>query len=738
MGHTNTFSFKTALSDLIDHPNWQTYKAFVHDKTTLLSKIEASRSIIIVLNEEDNAFKVDNKWEAEGEVTALSIFHVRSEPFIVASMALNSRTWLVVYTVDGTIVIKRALNKRPSTYFFLPRLQTPNSNIQKGNEQKSDSEEADTDILEPATSLSIVHQDSSGVVLVLGTRCGHLVTVNISQNISDRISWRTESLGIAAATVYPAAYNFNGGMGAFACCDGRLMLMTNFDQTAGEFRKKHLIFATDTNDLSMPTPPIHSMYSLGHSLTGYAGHMSLLLLSNSRILLADIWPHVGQIPRTLFLNGTPSRIIYSHTWKCLIVGISRDDRPTLDFIDPETGVQIAKPRDKDGNILKGISGLGHLGDKIMGLTEWTHVKDGRTFTFLLVCTRDGHLLVISVAETDEKVPDCGRRQLKYWTRFRKVLEKPIYSIVGDDNGVAYCVGKTLHWDVLDLVERKLKLIKTYQLDSPATSLKIVNGKILAVTSGQSFQVFDHRRPGTAEMALIHSDTVSRRGLHVIDAGDPEETEENWPITILSDDMQQVSGMWTPWDEPESEFHTVFKAHLASRIRKFVCARTRAPWIQASREKRYGIKASSAGNGEVLGISLDGSTHHLTLLSLATWRLLRFLENCVYKNEDLYDLTFPSRMNLIAAEDGEWITDPDEYRDTMHVNGDFLQLCLEKRNLEEVIRTDDDYDMFHGCLDSIEGGQWTSGFKTMSDAQERRRQYFALAYDVLEYALEPVL
>lgn len=598
--------------------------------------------------------------------------------------------------------------------------------------------DTDSEPLEPATSLTIVHSDSTGVSLVLGTRCGNLVTCTVSKDLPERIQWQTENMGVSAVTVYPAAYEFNGSRTAFACCDGRAILMSAFGTSPASFQRKYYLVPTDTGDLSMPAPMIHSMHSLSHSLTGYPGHMSLLLLAGSRILLADIWPHVGQVPRTLFLDGTPNRVLYSHTWQCLIVGIIRNGRPTLDFLDPETGEQIGTPRDKDGNALKSVSGLGHKGDKIMGLSEWIYVKDGRTFAFLLVCTRDGHLMVISVSEQDGNSASASKREIKYWTRYRKMMEKPIYSIVGDGNGIAYCVDKTLHWDVLDLVERKLKLVKTFELGSPATSLRIAHGMIMAVTSGQSLQVFDHLGPDSSEMSLVHSDVVSRRALHMMDIGEPVTSDPNWPITLLSDDTLQVSGMWTPWKDREREFRVLFKGKLLSRIRKFVCARTRPPWADKGQDSRYGVLRSGVDGGEVVGVSLDGSAHHFTILTLSAWRLLRFLTNIVYKNEELYKLTMPTRAHLVASEDGEWIVDPDEYRDTMHVDGDLLQLCLSPRNLDQAIVSDDELTMLSSCLDALDNGKWTGDFKDIIDEEERRGRYFDLAYEVLEYVFDQVM
>src|SRR5699024_10897718 len=123
---------------------------------------------------------------------------------------------------------------------------------------------------------------------------------------------------------------------------------------------------------------------------------------------------------------------------------------------------LSVPSDKDHNPSDFVSGLGYPGDRIYGLYEWLYVKDGRTFAFILVATKDGRLLIISVNRVKARAGDGQVKRLHYWTRYKKVLGEPIYSIVGDDLGIIYCVDKVVHWEVLDLVEKKLRPMGAYR------------------------------------------------------------------------------------------------------------------------------------------------------------------------------------------------------------------------------------------------------------------------------------
>ena len=427
---------------------------------------------------------------------------------------------------------------------------------------------AHDDHFEPLTSMCVVRQNTHEAHLIAGTRCGHLLNMKVTDRDPERISWVVETIGVSPVEVFPAADHFDGDNAALLCCDNSLVMMTAFSPRLGKFQRKQFVWLTDANDASMPSPPTHSVCSMRHNLSGYAGHMSLMIQAGSRLLLAEIWPHVGLVPRCLPVEGTPTRIIYSQTWNCLVVALLKGDRPTLAFIDPESGETISVPSDKDGKPSEFVSGLGHSGDRIYGLHEWLYVKDGRTFSFILVATKDGRLLIVSVTKTRARTDDGEVKRLHYWTRYKKVLGQPIYSVVGDDQGIIFCVDKTLHWEVLDLAEKKLRPMNEYELDSPATSLRVEGGNIFALTTMHSLEVVDYKTGANGDMALRHSDQVSRRTVHMIDAGHPANGRVGWPVTLLSDQRGGIAGIWIPWGQHNKEFDVVFEGMLPASVRRF--------------------------------------------------------------------------------------------------------------------------------------------------------------------------
>lgn len=597
----------------------------------------------------------------------------------------------------------------------------------------------------------VVDHDKGEVYVVAGTRCGRLLNIKITGQGPGGVSWAAETVGVAPVEVFPCG-QFDGASAALMCCDNNLVMMTGFSpQGGGLFAKKHTIWLTDANDASMAPPPVHSAYSLSGKLSAYSGHLSLMMQAGSRLLLAEIWPQVGPVPRSVSMDGTPTRIMYSETWGCLVVALLRGNRPTLAFVDAQSGETISTPSDKDRNATDFISGLGHDGDRIYGLHEWLYVKDGKTFSFILVATKDGRLLIVSVNKTKARPGSGQAHGLHYWTRYKRMLGLPIYSIVGDEQGIVFCADTTVHWEVLDLAEKKLRPMGTYRLDSPATTLRVAHGSILALTTLHSLEVIDYRAGRAGDMTLVYSDRSTRRTVHMMEAG--AAALDGRPITLLSDQRGGITGVWIPWQQRTGEFDVVFEGRLPSAVRRFVASRSRPAWLSArGAGARYGAVPSTGSEGELmLGFSLDGSLQHLTLLGAELWRFLCVVQRWARRWRGVCAVSAAAA--AVAGDggddDGEGdgdegdeehdVEEPQPLARLMHIDGDVLERCLQRRALERMTRGGRRMRLFCACLDGLEAGRHTRGFRDASVGEgERRAKYLALGYEVLAHLLAPVM
>lgn len=562
----------------------------------------------------------------------------------------------------------------------------------------------------------------------------------------DDITWHVERLGVAPVDVFPALDHLTDFPTAFACCDNNFIMLGEFSSQQSKFKSKILIWPTDFNDASMPSLPIHSLYRLHENLLKDEEQMSLLLLSGSRILLAEIWPDTDAVPRSIPVGGTPTRVIFSQTYQCLIVALLVDNKPTLAFVDPQSGKIISEVIDKDRNPSDFASGLGQAGDRITSLKEWIYVKDGNTFPFILATTKSGCLLIISASMTEIQTDEGVTKRIEYWTRNRKRYPQPIYSIAADGDGIVFCVDTELHWEVLDLAEKKLKPMKSFQLGSPATSLQIMDGKTYALTTTHSLLVIDHRSEASNnEMTLLHTDRISRSTMHMIDVGASTEPAGFWPIFMLSDLAGGIAGVWVPWGQRNREFTVVFEGVLPTAVRRFIRIQSHPLRQAAERGRRYGTIASSVDNAETFGVSVSGSLYHFTLLSLELWQFIYLIQTLAQQNTDIYPLTEPRMESPPGTEVARAESVPDSLPDIrphpnrMHIHGELVRRCLTQRQLESIVDTRPLFDLYCRCLDKLENGIHTERFRdSFEDAGEQKRSYFSLGYDVLEYLFAPVL
>jgi hypothetical protein len=511
-------------------------------------------------------------------------------------------------------------------------------------------------------------------------------------------------------------------------------------ERAGPPKTKHRVWPVDVARPDLPCPPVDSVTVLSRSLMSDNDKgVPLLLISGGTLSFAELQLQPGPPHRHIPLAGTPDRIIYSHRLKCLIVALrksAQQSMPTLAFIDPDTGEDIGVPSDKHGNVYEFARGLGKPDDKVMSLAEWEYRKDGHVWHFLIMGMYKERLMVMSV-ERDKEGGDGQNPKIRYWTRFqRKGLGSPVYAVLGHDDTLIYCVGTSIVWETIDAADKRLREIGRYELASPATTLRLANGRLAALCNSHGVEIIDIRpnngdgtRPDAA--CLLHSDPAQRQSVHMIEVSGSADNEPASSLMLVSDAYCSVGGLWTPWHSPGRDCERVFEVELPASIRRFARGRTRLPWEQGDRGRpRYGRIAMTADDAEILGVCLDGTLMHFQLLDLAAWRLMRFILNL--------SVTDPvvNPFNNISEDDMENLDpEPVPRMDDMQIDGDELQRCVQARALERLMAGH--LDHFKELLDELDDRKWSDEIVSTTDAEEDAG-YFALAYRILQYFLAPVL
>ena len=457
----------------------------------------------------------------------------------------------------------------------------------------------------------------------------------------------------------------------------------------------------------------------------------MVALSGSRVMFTDMKQTPGPVNRQIPVDGTPSRILYSQHLQCLVVAVAQRGKPTLVFLDPDTGKDRGRPvkqrkKGEYGEVtepkyddVEHISRLGQEGDKVFGLIEWEYKKDGNAWRYIVVTTHNGELVIISTAfEADGRI--------RYWTRQHRSFDRPVYSVAGHSDGLIYCVGKTVYWNILDTSKGRLIEVASYDLGSPATSLQPLNGKVLALTHHDSIEIIDRE-----EAVVCHADPRTRPASHWIElAGSPPEDPIS-AIILMADRECGLTGFFVPWQVPGRACDIVFEAELPSLIRTLRRGRTQPLWHQGpNRDPKFGRLISTLDDAEILGMGLDGSLTHLTRLNEKAWRLLRFIQNLAYCSEEIYPYTFQPDY------------DPEPRLDRhfeMHVDGDVLQRCLDKQALGRLVVVGRGSYMprLVELLEGLDGGVPVANLACDETGQVPADRYLELAYDIIEYFVAPV-
>ncbi|CRJ93631.1 hypothetical protein BN1708_009402 [Verticillium longisporum] len=694
--------------------------ATVRQKRAAISTHGQNRSLIHVFYIEDLHASLSHTFETEGEVTCLAFCRIGRQECILSGVWRENHPYMAVFPMDNEGKVTPSLTRLDADVTVATGISS---------EPSQPSAPAGPTV-EPITSIALVEEGDATTSIALGSRSGHLITLMLNCNDPSQTFISRERIGSVALRVVSTDNTLCPGS-VLACCDDNLLLLSSFDTAStGKFRNRQRILANDVKDPTLAAPLITSATSMQNSI-GQANHISLLLLAKDRILVTEMLPKTVSMPRSLPLHGTPTRILFSQTLSCLVVAMKvGPGQTTIAFVDPDTGENLSMPTDKDSNPLPFINGLGLLDDRIHDMFEWLYVKEGKTWLFIVITTRDGQLLIITTQRVEVEDAD-GRvsEKIRHWTRYKKkVADQAIYAGVGDGADLFFCAGNILHWEALDLVEKKLKPKKTFALPSPATSLRIVNDQLCALTTNHSLLVLNHKAEGRHdEMTFAHSDVGSRKASHYIEMGNSCEETPAWPITLISEQTHDFVGVWVPWKEPEKEFRIVFKGRLPAGVRRLRRGHVRPAWMAPNNMPRYGHIPSTVDAADVLAICMDGSLHHFTLLSPEALVVLELIQKLAVQGR-----SDDSPTARLSHANGTEPSAMAKARRHGHVDGNVLQRCLDKRALEALLSAGDGADvLLRDALENLEGGRWTASFGG------QREKYVDLAYEILEYFLAPV-
>ena len=645
--------------------------------------------------------------------------------------------------------------------------------------------DADSMVLNAVTSITTAGDDN----IVVGMRNGDTLMIRPPDNHQPEHQFmviRTNHCGMSPA------YVFNGpalatGASCLVCTDKGVAIMMEQKLNPGFSEKIFQVWLTDANEPHLPSPTVDSVTGL-HQVPGYDS-FTWAMISGERILITEIQPCAGPVPRYLPVGGTPKAILYSERLDALATVVAKKGIDSLHFIDPTTGTDISRPTrklpssDDEYKDIDYISSLGSPDVKVTALFNWRYEYDGKPYSWFVILAglRDGQGLLLVISAENEKRKEGERqavveneetpRRICFYTINVKRFKEALRTGTTDEHGIFVNYKTTLEYYIID--DKKFKRAMIYELPSPATRLEVVDGQLHALTTHHSLLILDYKSAPVREsgrMVRMHTDEIARNGLSSITLPlsvhtaptAPAKERQQQRIILVSDPMCTVSGLWPPGENAyTSSFQLLCEAELGVSIRKFVQGFTRPPWS---------LPGPQTNKQSVLGLAIDGSVTQFTILDEHVWRLLAFIQNrlllgsdhTIYSSSDKDDDNDghdddgggggdgDGRSDRYDSADGEFWKDPrllpasaTSYFPTTkgHVDGDVLQRCLENKQLEKVFTSPQHLAEIRGLLvpfglEAVNGenSTTTTTGTTAAAADEDASKALNYAYHLLEYYL----
>ncbi|KAI1498641.1 mono-functional DNA-alkylating methyl methanesulfonate N-term-domain-containing protein [Biscogniauxia marginata] len=720
---TPTEYYQHLTSDFTQEPSAAVTDAAVDHDIIAMAVYTGSNFKVEILAIHDTLVTFTRAFEVEGEVTCLSIGILAGNVVVMAGIWQGTTSTLAIYPAKFS-------QQAPESPILL--------DVQKAviDYNPTEREGILNGTLSALTSIVSAGEHANKATVIVGTRNGDVLTLHIDLSQPGQLVAYQDRLGQSPSHAFPGVA-FKSSSSVLICNDAELAIMTNYGIGAqgGYFEDKYRVWPTDAVEPNMISPPINSVARLNHIPS--FGDSTLVMIAGSQILIAELQSQPKPVPRHMPVQGTPMKLIYSRWLNSLVTVVVKNGLPSLHFLDPTTGKDLSYPtREQDDNHyseVDHITGLGTYDTKVVSLAKWTYRNSGARWEWIVLAVRLGQnrnlLLVVSTEPEKVSTPTGSSRRIRFWTKFKlKITSAPLFSVTTDEHGLFLCAGNSLQYHTIE--QKKFKLARQHELPSPATWMQVVDGRLHVLTTKHSLIILDYTTDFALEgeqMVQLHTDETCRSGLHLIEVGSFLSSEQRQSITMLSDPMCSVYGLWSP-SQNERPLKLVFRAELQASVRRFARGRARPPWGLIKSPPRYGCIQSGLDGSDILGLSIDGSLQHFSLLSEDAWRLLRYIQNLAMGSQVICE--YASGTRTADVFDVEPKLNP---KLNMHVDGDILQRCLDKHALEEITSEPQHSRRLRELLQSLDGGKHTSGFQETDD-----KQFYELAYRILKYYLVPIL
>ena len=415
----------------------------------------------------------------------------------------------------------------------------------------------------------------------------------------------------------------------------------------------------------------------------------------------------SMIPRRMFLDGTPTRLIFSEKLDRLIVlytriVIRREPHhgqpgqrviePTFAFLDIDKGLLRPDPNDHTNNELRVVLSKDQhqranvltvqerkQGEKLLGMTEWFPTDGDNVYHMLIVFTmivydddnraRTGRLLFFSLSKN-------GDGQVSMALKKITELKSPVFAVVPyGQSSLIYSCGSEVFLHTLKLTSKPREWLSPVVLTLLSTGVHFsVSGPLIYVTTAADSLSVLKVGENNRTLTLEYSDELARDGIFHLDL--PTQG-----LIMVSSKDGTVTGLQRP-PQPRisNSMLTAFIAAFPGSITKL--RRMSRPLWQLNESS----KESRLGPDSIIACTTDGSLYQIDILEESSWQLLRFIANMAR----LHPLICPYREKfraMVDARHAQHIEPTASNKRSMQVDGDILIRLLNRGGeqlLEEIV------------------------------------------------------
>ncbi|KAL1305304.1 hypothetical protein AAFC00_002207 [Neodothiora populina] len=579
-------------------------------------------------------------------------------------------------------------------------------------------EEADmSNACEDIVALTDFKQINDGqhhrLMLLCGLRDGTLHAIELLVSQAEVFSVQSSQhfvLGFTSVKLKPDTTTLSKhsprliSLAAYATCGGGLFKITWKGASTKDLTIAD-VWITDAEDPSLQQGAVTAFAMVPFSdCIGEVLPQSLIVTCGDTAYITKTEANRQVVPRSLMVQGTPNRVIYSHSYGCFItvaaeIGVhpsqtrrgldSRSIRPVIEFRGtgsrPWRYVHELEP-----------------GSRIYSITEWIYRDpSGKKYAFVALGSGpidnkspvNGEIILLQPVLRDGVIEQVRPRRLR-------TFDTAVYSLAPYGAcGLVACTNPWIYMFEYQPSDSKFTEVCRFRPTHPGVYVTTAPPMVHVSTNEDSLLTLQYS-PDEHRFSLVGADSIPRKAVfhltldlayppHRSSSPDGHEPTSNLTLNLLSTRDRHVVGQIAPTPETRTFSNAVTTAFDGITSRSLVRLRKAnvlPPWKAA--------RVAGIVEDRLIGTSVDGTLTGLAILEGDLAHRLRWVQRLCERSKRICPMAPRHSMNVFDGdmdEDAALILPPRGFdlesvtteRSSpvkpadMHIDGDVLQRLLDR-------------------------------------------------------------